>query len=715
MSKSIGGTDGSSVAAAKAAAATAETEALFDGKITYVCKGFLIVENDTYIPRPLLPPSAPAVEMGGRVRGRRVEGSAKDKNRWRAVSIISIETPRLPAASTFKTSSPSRPSQQPPPLQAQSQRPRQGPPQAQGAPQVRCTARVVKVVVKEGDTYGFFQIKESCIHAVAAALGRAAIDNHHYFNVKWLPPVGGAYNLPVGHGDTLSCLLGRDQRPPPGREAETAFRPKQLKLDKCEKLSDEQTNNFLAFISNTAASSKEGALLALSTCSAVWRYILAQRGLSSEAGLGVRRVLETLHSIFPSHALEEKKRDLYRSVSDSAFVAKDGPLTLFLRARAVDHTKRLEIVAVAIEEMVCVVPEAARPLYDLLTEFYSGDFKLLLSLIQRLWPSSVRVEQLLWNELPLVMSSRELLGEIDPLQLMPAVVPSGRYGSPAEYYDTYYRLMRYDGFGQLRNGIQALLSGKLDKRDMNVYKNIAVQGLRFGHGVGAGMAIALAYKPLAGRSQKMDEIMYGNLVRLSLDGSFQDPLWAMVEACDVDPHGGAEVFISLCTQDNAHDDLAALLLLLRCTTTLMVESPTYFRAVEPVLRALKQHDMGLMPFEEELVYGRRGPPPAYINFDESVVDAQFLFPMLGKTAVSDLLRHLSFERLCEVAGDVQEVNLRTTFDKSQRVAIHAALTQRIAVIQGPPGTGKSTVGRVLAVLLLSMNTRPPGPILVITY
>ena len=31
---------------------------------------------------------------------------------------------------------------------------------------------------------------------------------------------------------------------------------------------------------------------------------------------------------------------------------------------------------------------------------------------------------------------------------------------PADYYDTYYRLMRYDGFGQLRNGVHALLSGK---------------------------------------------------------------------------------------------------------------------------------------------------------------------------------------------------------------------------------------------------------------
>ena len=594
----------------------------------------------------------------------------------------------------------------------QPQTARQGP---AGETQVRCSARVIKMVVKDGAATGsgFFHIDESSAQAVTTAFGCAAVAKDHYFRVAWLPSVvRGSYQLPVGPGDTLTCLISRDRRPP-GQDAASLF-PRQIKLDRCAKLSRTQMQTFLCFISATAATSAEDALLALSPCAAVWRYVLTQPQIASGDGLGVRQVLETLHLISKSRSLHEKKRDLCRSVTSSAFFEKDGALALFLRAsrdspqhvESGEHAARLNLAAVAIGETVSLEPEAARSLYDLLSEFFSGDSRLLLSLVQRLLlPASARVEQLLWNELPLVISPRELLGEIDPLLLTPAVVSAGPYGTPADYYDTYYRLMRYDGFGKLRNGIHALLSGKLDKRDMSVYKDVAVCGLRFGHGAGAGLSIALSYRPLFGgaSSGRPDKIMYGNLVCLSLDGSFQDPIWAVVEDCDIDS-GRPQVFVSLCTEENTHDDLTAMLLLLRCTTTLMVESPTYFRAVQPVLRALKQHDLSALPFEDELVYARRGPPPAYIT-SEAVVDAELLFPSLGtQTTVSELLRSLKLAPAEE-----------STFDKSQREAIHAALTQRVVVIQGPPGTGKSTVGRSLARLILSMDTRPRGPILVITY
>ena len=70
----------------------------------------------------------------------------------------------------------------------------------------------------------------------------------------------------------------------------------------------------------------------------------------------------------------------------------------------------------------------------------------------------------------------------------------------------------------------ALLAGKLDHRDMNVYRDVAVQGVHFGN---SGMTIALTYIPLV-RKPRDAEIMYGNLLCLSLDGSFQVPLWGVV-------------------------------------------------------------------------------------------------------------------------------------------------------------------------------------------
>ena len=190
-----------------------------------------------------------------------------------------------------------------------------------------------------------------------------------------------------------------------------------------------------------------------------------------------------------------RKRDLYGSISDSAFVNKQGPLAVYLRdSEGEDRTNRLQKVATVIEEMLAQARGRVRR-HHILVEFYRGDTSLLLGVIRRLLPESASIQQMEWHELPLVITQHELLGEIDPLMLTPAL-PLGRYSSPNEYYDI--RLLRYDGFGKLRAGIHALLAGKLDHRDMNVYKDVNVQGVQYG----CGMTIALTFKPLVVRMIK---------------------------------------------------------------------------------------------------------------------------------------------------------------------------------------------------------------------
>jgi hypothetical protein len=56
-----------------------------------------------------------------------------------------------------------------------------------------------------------------------------------------------------------------------------------------------------------------------------------------------------------------------------------------------------------------------------------------------------------------------------------------------------------------------------------------------------------------------------------------------------------------------------------------------------------------------------------------------------------------------------------TLDPSQEEALVHALTHRLAIIQGPPGCGKTFVGIKLVQLILSMDTSPETPILVLTY
>ncbi|KAL1523714.1 hypothetical protein AB1Y20_018644 [Prymnesium parvum] len=613
------------------------------------------------------------------------------------------------------------------------------------ATQLKCTAEVVAIKQKraeggaEGYEYGFLQIHAAHTLAVSTAFGAAEAERQHYFRVDWLP-AAGQQRAPVRKGDTLACLLGADSRAE-AASGKPSLRLRQLTLERCAHLSNDELHGYLKAVHALARTEPETALLSIGKCAAPWRYLLQSATLAD--GL-TRMLLETIAAILPSHALHEKKVDFVRSFGDSRFLRRDGPLCRFLRAArrdGADATHTDALVASVIEGTLAAAPEAARALYHVLEEFFTPagrDGALLLGVIRRVLPASVRVEHATWDELPLVASRHELLGEVDPLAFTPRVVVRGAYGSAGEYYDTYFRLMRCEGFGALSAGIGSLLKGKLDARDMNVYKCVTVQGVRFGMNGGAdAMTIMLTYRPLANRGSRAAEIMFGNLLCLSLDGSFSEPLWAVVAHCEVDG-ARARTFVQLCTEYNPCDDLGALLRLQRSKVTLMAESPTYFNAVRPVLRALQFHDPNAMPFKSELVDGQR---PSHTDASATTTRPQnilqkmammgLLTPSLGPHCASvwpaapayitpstelptasvfpqqaTMSAELFVARLTDPAG------LQTTFDVSQRHAMAAALQQRVAVIQGPPGTGKSFVGRELACLLMGLLR---GPVLVITY
>ena len=146
------------------------------------------------------------------------------------------------------------------------------------------------------------------------------------------------------------------------------------------------------------------------------------------------------------------------------------------------------------------------------------------------------------------------------------------------------------------------------------------------------MTISLVCTPLK-RLGKASEIMYGNLLCISLDGSFKDPIWAVVAHCEASAKE-TTAHVRLCSEYNQHDDFAALRLLQRCRTTLMAESPTYFNAVRPVLRALQLHDVDAVPFKSELVDACRpsktgGLDAAEYITPESTLDASRVFPSNG--------------------------------------------------------------------------------------
>ena len=108
----------------------------------------------------------------------------------------------------------------------------------------------------------------------------------------------------------------------------------------------------------------------------------------------------------------------------------------------------------------------------------------------------------------------------------------------------------------------------------------------------------------------------------------------------------------------------------------MVESPTYFTALHPVLTALKEtniDDFGLC---------------------KPIVHAQ------------------PFDPRPEVTSP-EVLSISAGLDDSQKAAFFHCLTNKLAIIQGPPGTGKTFIGVKLVQALLKMNSKTP--FLVVTY
>jgi hypothetical protein len=607
---------------------------------------------------------------------------------------------------------------------------------------VACTAKVVAVKESRsgGPAFGFMKLTPECLRVAVSTFGSEA-ENDLFFLQTWVKMTG--YDFPVRVGDTLSCMLRPDPR------SSSGFGIREIKVEQVWQLTPEELRSYLQALDQAMSRNAEDALVRLSRCPAPWRYALDWRGGDLLLDI-VRLLLSILHGACASRALNQRKEDLYQSLCGTNLLSKSGLLVSFLeelmmlegvkddttavkRSDAkgflvqVDSMRNVQAVCNEVKrflkETIRLVPGLARSCVRIIQTYFRDDAELLFAVIWCLMPNSFAVGDLEWHELPVLLTKEELLRESDPMRLAPSVLTTGAYDSPSTYLDTYFRLMRLEGFGKLRDGIRALLNGTLDPRDMSCYTAVEVVGVRFGAGSNASMTLALTFDT-QGRKKDQD-IMFGNLVCLTIDGTFRDPIWAVVAHFDLgDKRQGPTLFVRLYTENNRQDDLGILLALMG-RKSFMVESPTYFNAIAPVLQALKQHDPMSLPFEKELVYAMRGDRPAYISPD-SLINALHVFSSEPTENSLDARLHsqpvegeLTKMKVSTFVKILQEKfapeGLYSSYPPSQRNAIAAALQQRVAVIQGPPGTGKSTVGRTLIALLQSLDSRPPGPILLLSY
>ena len=139
-----------------------------------------------------------------------------------------------------------------------------------------------------------------------------------------------------------------------------------------------------------------------------------------------------------------------------------------------------------------------------------------------------------WIELPLIPTDQELCGHlVEKDKNLTPVRTHIPYDDPEQYMDTYFRLVRAETFSAMQHGIKDLKASTLDLRDMNVYYNVHLAGFELQSG---RFSLAIYFTPTkkVNKWEASPQLMYGNLVCVSINRKFDDVIWATVSNRDTE-------------------------------------------------------------------------------------------------------------------------------------------------------------------------------------
>ncbi|XP_057380709.1 NFX1-type zinc finger-containing protein 1-like [Daphnia carinata] len=127
----------------------------------------------------------------------------------------------------------------------------------------------------------------------------------------------------------------------------------------------------------------------------------------------------------------------------------------------------------------------------------------------------------------------------------------------------------------------------------------------------------------------------------------------------------------------------------------MLECEVFYEPYRVVMEAYQQLNEESFPFKEHILGWTKDPGvPAYLMNPRSTIKAARCDYQITKK-----------DGTCVVIRNVLNIGTWPTavelgVNPIQRVALHAAMTRRLALIQGPPGTGKTFIGRKIIATLL---------------
>ena len=311
--------------------------------------------------------------------------------------------------------------------------------------------------------------------------------------------------------------------------------------------------------------------------------------------------------------------------------------------------------------------------------------------------------------------------DIDQKPFIRRNIIDGKYRDVDTYLDVQFRLLREDFIRPLREGLNDFKNHTHGRnRNINVYRSVKmvsseIRNDRLMHSVQIANSRKL-------RLENSKRLLHGNLLCISED-NFKSFSWATVAVKDdKNLQKGIVGIEMLFDKKMRHTSIYTLL-----------ESRTFFVSYKHVLTALQRLDANSLPLAEHIVHVQTHvTPPHYLVGDASYDLRVVLDPSYMKVNCSHAVGGIFQESDSKPPPEDRGINLKQVYiteplafwpscnefslDQSQLEALHAALSQRLAVIQGPPGTGKTYLGKKITQILLHNSAACEGtPILIVCY